>query len=78
MVCSSSMNRMMLPSFFTSSSVFLMRSSNSPRYFVPATMPLRSRDSTLLSSSSSGTSPEAMRSASPSAMAVLPTPGTHR
>ena len=76
MVCSSSMNRITLPSFFTSFRVFLMRSSNSPRYLVPATMPLRSRDRMRLSSSSSGTSPEAMRSARPSAMAVLPTPGS--
>ena len=76
MVCSSSMNRITLPAFFTSARVFLIRSSNSPRYLVPATMPLRSRDRSFLSSSSSGTSPEAMRSASPSAMAVLPTPGS--
>ena len=76
MVCSSSMKRITLPSFFTSSMVFLMRSSNSPRYLVPATMPDRSSDRTFLSSSSSGTSAAAMRWARPSAMAVLPTPGS--
>ena len=76
MVCSSSMNRMTLPAFFTSLMVFLMRSSNSPRYLVPATIPDRSRDRTRLSSSSSGTSAAAMRWARPSAMAVLPTPGS--
>ena len=76
MVCSSSMNRMTLPAFFTSLMVFLMRSSNSPRYLVPATIPDRSRDRTRLSSSSSGTSAAAMRWAKPSAMAVLPTPGS--
>ena len=38
MVCSSSMNKMICPSlFFTSSSTAFKRSSNSPRYFAPAT-----------------------------------------
>ena len=76
MVCSSSMKRMTLPSFFTSSSAFLIRSSNSPRYLVPATIPLRSRLRSFLFSSSSGASAAAMRWARPSAMAVLPTPGS--
>ena len=38
------MKRITLPDFLTSSSSFLIRSSNSPRYLVPATMPERSRD----------------------------------
>ena len=76
MVCSSSMNKMTLPSRRTSSSTARMRSSNSPRYFVPATMPERSSSRIRLSISSSGTSPAAIFSASPSAMAVLPTPGS--
>ena len=36
-MCSSSMNRTQLPEFLISSMTFLRRSSNSPRYFVPAT-----------------------------------------
>ena len=36
-VCSSSMNRTQLPLFLTSSMIFFRRSSNSPRYLVPAT-----------------------------------------
>ena len=76
MVCTSSMNKMTLPSRRTSSSTARMRSSNSPRYFVPATMPERSSSRMRLSKSSSGTSPAAIFSARPSAMAVLPTPGS--
>ena len=76
MVCSSSMKRITLPSRRTSSSRTRMRSSNSPRYFVPATMPDRSSSKMRLSTSSSGTSPAAILSARPSAMAVLPTPGS--
>ena len=76
MVCSSSMKRMMLPSFLASCITFLIRSSNSPRYLAPATMPVRSKDSSFLSSSLSGTLPSAIFRASPSAMAVLPTPGS--
>jgi hypothetical protein len=56
-VCSSSMNRMMLPSFFTSSIADLMRSSKSPRYLEPATMPVRSSAISRLFFRSSGTSP---------------------
>ena len=70
------MKRITSPDFFTSSRAFLMRSSNSPRYLVPATMPERSRERMRLSSKSSGTSPIAIFRARPSAMAVLPTPGS--
>ena len=70
------MNSSTLPAFRISSSTFLIRSSNSPRYLVPATMPERSRDKSFLSSRLSGTSPSTIFSARPSAMAVLPTPGS--
>ena len=52
------------------------RSSNSPRYLAPATIEPMSRLMTRLPLSPSGTSPSTMRWASPSTMAVLPTPGS--
>jgi hypothetical protein len=52
------------------------RSSNSPRYFEPATMAPMSSATSRLSRSPSGTSPATMRWASPSTIAVLPTPGS--
>ena len=52
------------------------RSSNSPRYLEPATIALRSSATTRRSLSPSGTSPETIRCASPSTIAVLPTPGS--
>ena len=77
MVCSSSMKRTTRPSEeVTSLSTALSRSSNSPRYLEPATMAPRSRATRRRSRSDSGTSPLAIRWASPSAMAVLPTPGS--
>ena len=77
MVCSSSMKRMILPSlFFTSFSTLFKRSSNSPRYFAPATRAPMSRLNTMRSFRFSGTSPRTIRCARPSAMAVLPTPGS--
>ena len=60
----------------SSSMIFFSRSSNSPRYFVPATSEPMSRVRTRLSVSVSGTSPETMRCARASAIAVLPTPGS--
>ena len=54
----------------------LRRSSNSPRYFAPAIIALRSIAISVLLLSDSGTSPLMMRRARPSAMAVLPTPGS--
>ncbi len=54
----------------------LSRSSNSPRYLAPATIEARSSASSRFPLSPSGTSPSTMRRASPSAMAVLPTPGS--
>ena len=77
MVCSSSMNRMILPSLFlTSSRTAFRRSSNSPLYLAPATRAPMSRENMVLSLSPSGTSPRTMRCARPSTTAVLPTPGS--
>ena len=56
--------------------IFLSRSSNSPRYFVPATSEPMSSVRTRLFASVSGTSLLTIRWASPSAIAVLPTPGS--
>ncbi len=75
-VCSSSMKRTASFVLRSSSMIFLRRSSNSPRYFVPATSEPMSRVRTRLFSSVSGTSPATIRWARPSAMAVLPTPGS--
>ena len=77
MVCSSSMNRMICPSLcFTSRSTAFKRSSNSPRYFAPATIAPRSSATRSRSRSDDGTSPATMRWANPSTMAVLPVPGS--
>ena len=57
-------------------STALSRSSNSPRYLAPASSIAMSSDSTRLSFRVSGTSPLTMRWASPSTIAVLPTPGS--
>ena len=76
-VCSSSMKRMISPAeSVISCSTALRRSSNSPRYFVPAIIPARSRATTRRCFRLSGTSPRTMRWARPSTMAVLPTPGS--
>ena len=76
-VCSSSMNVMISPAeSVISLRTALSRSSNSPRYFAPATIEPRSSEITRLPRSDSGTSPSMIRWASPSTMAVLPTPGS--
>ncbi len=76
-VCSSSTKRMTSPDAFRISSItFFMRSSNSPRYFVPATSAARSSCTTRFDRSTSGTSPRTIRCARPSVIAVLPTPGS--
>ena len=64
------------PASLISSSTALSRSSNSPRYFAPATIAARSRLSTRRPLRESGTSPATTRWASPSTTAVLPTPGS--
>ena len=76
MVCSSSMNRMTFLAFLISSITALIRSSNWPRYLVPATINARSKVITRLAANSSGTLPLAISWASPSTMAVLPTPAS--
>ena len=76
-VCSSSINRMICPSeFLMSSRTAFKRSSNSPRYFAPATRAPISSANNFLSFKPSGTSPFTIRCASPSTTAVLPTPGS--
>ena len=76
-VCSSSMNRMISPLLaVTSLMKALRRSSNSPRYLAPASMEPMFRLTRRLPLMLSGTSPFTMRRARPSAMAVLPTPGS--
>ena len=76
-VCSSSMNVTTWPSeFLISARTALSRSSNSPRYFAPATIAPRSSATSRLPRRLSGTSPATMRWARPSTTAVLPTPGS--
>ncbi len=72
----SSMNRIMFFAAMTSAMIVLSRFSNSPRYFVPARIAARSRLITRLLARISGTSLSAIFCASPSTMAVLPTPGS--
>ncbi len=70
---------MKMMEFCDSISSFMMvlrRSSNCPRYLVPATIRERSSARMRLSARNEGTSPSAMRCAKPSTMAVLPTPGS--
>ena len=76
-VCSSSMKRMTVPAAsLISLRTAFRRSSNSPRYFEPASRAPMSSAMTRRSRSDSGTSPDSMRWARPSTMAVLPTPGS--
>jgi len=71
------MKRMTCPSASAISlSTAFSRSSNSPRYFAPATSAPMSSATIRLCFNPSGTSPRTMRCASPSTMAVLPTPGS--
>jgi len=67
----------MIFGFFESSfKIALMRSSNCPRYFVPATIEAISRLITRLSKRILDTFLWTIRSASPSTIADLPTPGS--
>ena len=76
-VWSSSMKRISLPSAFPSAfKTFFSRSSNSPRYFAPATSAARSRPRTFFPCRDSGISCLKILWASPSTMAVFPTPGS--
>mmetsp|Transcript_61466 Transcript_61466/g.183192 ORF Transcript_61466/g.183192 Transcript_61466/m.183192 type:complete len:317 (-) Transcript_61466:166-1116(-) len=72
---SSTKRQMPFSASVTSAMTFLRRSSNSPRYFVPATMAPRSREYRRLPCSRAGTVPSTIRCARPSATAVFPTPG---
>mmetsp|Transcript_39390 Transcript_39390/g.63088 ORF Transcript_39390/g.63088 Transcript_39390/m.63088 type:complete len:365 (-) Transcript_39390:226-1320(-) len=76
MVWISSMNRIMSPLCFTSSRMDLNLSSNSPRYFVPATTAARSSETTRFPDILGGTFPSTMSCAKASATAVFPTPGS--
>ena len=77
MVWISSMKTITRPSAAaTSRFSAVMRSLNEPRICVPDTMEPTSSPITTVSAIDGGTSPVAMRSARPSAMAVLPTPGS--
>ena len=69
---------MILPASMVSRRQRLMRSSNCPRYFVPATIPDTSRDNTLIFFREAGTALFAILPASPSTIAVFPTPGSPR
>ena len=76
-VCISSMNKMTWPAAsVTSVKTAFKRSSKSPRYFAPAINAPISKDNKRLPRKDSGTSPFTMRKAKPSAIAVLPTPGS--
>src|SRR6266481_2592798 len=76
-VCNSSIKRMIWPwADSISISTAFNLSSNSPRYFAPANIEPRSKPTRRLLRRVSGTSPETMRWASPSTIAVLPTPGS--
>ena len=76
-VCSSSMKRTIWPAApWISCRTALSRSSNSPRYFEPASSAPMSSAQTRLPFRPSGTSPATMRCARPSTIAVLPTPGS--
>ena len=73
----SSINRIIFPSlFFTSCNTAFNLSSNSPLYFAPATSEPISSENIVQSFNPSGTSPLTILSARPSAIAVLPTPGS--
>ena len=72
--CISSINRMIFPLLSASSSTFNSRSSNSPRYLVPATSELAESSIKRLPRSSGVTLPSTIRCASPATIVVLPTP----
>ena len=61
---------------FNSLSIFFILSSNSPRYFVPATKAAKSNDKIRLFNKSFGTRPSTICCARPSIIAVFPTPGS--
>ena len=76
MVCISSMKMMMSGFCSNSLTSIFMRSSNCPRYLVPATTPVMSSVTRRLLKSMGEQWREAIICASPSTMALLPTPGS--
>ncbi len=73
----SSMNNIISPSLcVTSLTMAFSRSSNSPLYLAPATRAPMSSEKICLERRFSGTSPRTILCARPSAMAVLPVPGS--
>ena len=72
----SSIKRMIFGFFDNSFKIALIRSSNCPRYFVPATIEAISKLITRLSNNTRETLRWIMRKANPSTMADLPTPGS--
>ena len=76
MVWISSMNKITSGVFSSSLITAFIRSSNWPRYFVPATKEAKSSVTTRLLNNTRLTFFWIIRKAKPSAMAVLPTPGS--
>ena len=70
------MKRMAFGWFSSSFITAFSRSSKSPRYRVPASSAPMSSEKIVVSASTAGVSPSTILRASPSAMAVLPTPGS--
>ena len=75
-VCISSINKMISGFLLISFRMAFIRSSNCPRYLVPATMEPISKEMIFLSASTRDTFLFAIRMANPSAMADFPTPGS--
>ena len=75
-ICISSINKIALGDSSSISRTVFNRSSKSPLYFVPASKSPTARLYTTLFLITSGTSPSTIRLARPSAIAVLPTPGS--
>ena len=76
MVWISSMKTMISGLLLSSSRITLRRSSNCPRYLVPATIEVMSNDTIRLSQRFCGHSPWKIFIANPSTIAVLPQPGS--
>ena len=74
MLCNSSMNKTMLGSLLALSITFLSLSSKLPRRLEPATMSLIFTEIMCMFAILAGTLPEAILSAKPSTIEVLPTP----
>ena len=75
-ICASSTNIIVLPFFLSADNTSLKRSSKSPRYLLPASILPISKLYTSYSFKNSGTLPDTILNAIPSAIAVLPTPGS--